>query len=60
MADLNRNQFGGSLGGPIVRGKLFFYGNYEGFRQKQQTAQNFTIPASRDLLTGNFRYVVDG
>ncbi len=57
VADLNRNQFGGSLGGPIVRGKLFFYGNYEGFRQKQQTTQNFTIPAQPDLLTGTFRYV---
>jgi hypothetical protein len=58
VADLNRNQFGGSLGGPVQRGKLFFYGNYEGFRQKSQTAQNFTIPARTDLLTGNFRYVV--
>ena len=28
------NQFGGSLGGPIKRNKLFFFGNYEGIRQK--------------------------
>jgi hypothetical protein len=54
---LNRNQFGGSIGGPIQRGKLFFYANYEGFRQSQQTTQNVTIPARADLLTGNFRYV---
>ena len=30
-----RNQFGGALGGPIVRGRLFFYFAYEGVRQRQ-------------------------
>jgi hypothetical protein len=54
---LNRNQFGGSYGGPIRRDRLFFYANYEAFRQKQEVAQNYTIPVRSDLLTGNFRYV---
>jgi hypothetical protein len=55
---LNRNQFGGSVGGPVRKDKLFFYTNYEAFRQKQQVAQNYTIPVRSDLLTGNFRYFV--
>jgi Carboxypeptidase regulatory-like domain/TonB dependent receptor len=54
---LNRNQFGGSYGGPLMRDKLFFYANYEAFRQKQQVAQNYVIPVRGDLLTGAFRYV---
>jgi Carboxypeptidase regulatory-like domain/TonB dependent receptor len=55
--ELSRHQFGGRIGGPIMRDKLFFFGYYEGFRQTQQPSQNLVIPASADLFDGVFRYV---
>jgi len=57
---LNRNQFGGNLGGAIIKNKLFFFGYYEGYRQRQQTAENIVIPAHADLAQGVFRYVDSG
>jgi len=58
---LNRNQFGGSMGGPIKKNKLFFFGYYEGFRQVSNTAQNNTIPVRDDWGAGVFRYAaLDG
>jgi hypothetical protein len=33
IPNFQRNQFGGSLGGPLVKNKLLLFGNYEGFRQ---------------------------
>jgi len=55
--DTRRNQFGATLGGPIVRDRLFFFGYFEGQRQQNQLTQFNVIPAHDDLLQGIFRYV---
>ncbi len=39
-----RNQFGGALGGPIRKNKLFWFGNYEGFRQSLALTSVSIVP----------------
>jgi hypothetical protein len=40
---MNRNQFGGNLGGPIKRGKFFFFADYEGLRQVRSVVNQSNI-----------------
>jgi outer membrane receptor protein involved in Fe transport len=47
--ELERNQFGGVIGGPIRRGKTFFLGSYEGVRETRQTV------AQTNVLTAEMR-----
>ena len=59
--ELKRNQFGGRVGAPIVRDRLFVFAHYEAYRQETQAEQNVTIPANADFVDGVFRYVaLDG
>ena len=41
---LRRNQYGGVLGGPIVKNKAFFFGDFEGFRQNRKGTVFSTLP----------------
>src|SRR5437016_307978 len=43
-APLKRNQFGGSLGGPIKKDKTFFFGTYEGLRQSVGRTLSVVVP----------------
>ena len=51
---LERNQFGGVLGGPILRNRAFFFADYEGFRQTRGLVGSSTIPnmAQRQGILG--------
>lgn len=54
IPSFRRNQFGGTLGGPIVRNKAFFFGNYEGFRQSLGEDERIVVPsycARQGILT---------
>ncbi len=51
-----RNQFGGSIGGPVIKDKFFFFGDYQGTRQKTGIADQQTVPTAQltsSCLSGN-------
>jgi len=45
----NHNEFGGSLGGPIVRDRLFFFGSYSPRNELKTNTYNFTQGGSTDI-----------
>lgn len=49
----HQNQFGASLGGPVMRNKLFFFLNYEGFRLIQPSDEYELVPTAAERA-GNF------
>ena len=53
LPNFQQNQFGASLGGPIKRNKLLFFGNYEGMRIRQSVV-SIETPPPLDLRAGDF------
>ncbi len=45
---LQRNQFGFTVGGPIIKNKLFYFADYEGFRQLQRYLNFDSLPDMND------------
>ncbi len=50
------NQFGGLIGGPIKRNKLFFFGHFEAFQLPQTYTEPTGTVLTPEALAGNFRY----
>ena len=46
------NQLGGTLGGPIIKNKLFYFGSYDGQFIRQNASQIVTVPTA-DIRAGN-------
>ncbi|MBI2188598.1 MAG: carboxypeptidase regulatory-like domain-containing protein [Acidobacteria bacterium] len=50
---LRQNQFGGALGGPLVRDRSFFFGSYEGQRMRRALTRTFPVPPA-EVRSGDF------
>ena len=42
----HRNQFGAAVGGPIVKNKVFWFGDYEGLREREGVPQTRAVPSA--------------
>ncbi len=63
--ELRQNQFGGSIGGPIVKNKAFFFADYEGLRRIQGTILTGSVPTAAEMAslgtpTANFADLITG
>ena len=51
---LLRNQFGGTVGGPVVRDRLFFFGGYQGTLVRRTEQDRISYVPTASMLAGDF------
>jgi hypothetical protein len=51
QSHFNNNNFGGSLGGPVIKGRTFFFLAYEGQRERVNSDFIFRVPTQQDIAT---------
>lgn len=56
-AQYQQNQFGASIGGPILRSRLFFFADYEGYRKRQGTFASVNTVPTVAMRNGDFSAV---
>src|SRR5262245_2306516 len=51
---LKRNQYGGTVGGPVMKNKLFFFGGFQGTKTRSTPPEIFSYVPTAAMLAGNF------
>src|SRR5437773_12470525 len=51
---IKRNQFGGTLGGPVMKNKLFFFGGYQGTIVRQDPSDLLSFVPTPAMMAGDF------
>ena len=52
--DLNQNQYGFTLGGPVARNRAFFFGSYQGIQVEQTALFATATPPTAEMRSGDF------
>lgn len=52
-AKLRYNQFGGTIGGPILKNRLFYFGSYQGNRVRREVSSTSALPPTTAERAGN-------